>query len=179
MRMLRTIIVLCFLLSQIGTVRAAESTGLSVETDIQQLRYRVVLHLEAVSSEYDELDLIPSAPGLAPRGARVRIKDRTGQLIPCANTERGYSSAELSSGSPVFKTSFKKAPQSHIVYSDWFAMGDLVRGLEQCSRVRSEKWASLRIGFTVRTSGTRSAVVHGESTWVDVSLAGRHALVTR
>jgi hypothetical protein len=166
----------CFLLLA-KVMMAAVPNSLSIEVDAKKLKYRVLLSLENESTEYDSFDLVAVAPGLASRGARVHVKDDSGQMIACANTERGYSSAELDSGSLVFKQSFKRPPQSGTVYSDWFDLADLVRGLDQCSKVPPDKWAKLMIVFSVRTRAKTSDSVRGQSTWLDLSPAVRRRLI--
>lgn len=166
----------CFVLALVRVTMAAESNPLSIEVNAAKLKYRVCLRLEGDVIEYDVLDLAPVANGLAPRGARAHVKDDSGQLITCGGGDRGYSSAELYSGSPIFKSLFKKAPQSGVVYSDWFEVTELLRGFEQCSKVSPEKWAKLRIEFTVRTRTKTDSSVQGESAWVDFTLDARRRL---
>jgi hypothetical protein len=154
---------------------AGGSTSLFVEVDAAKLKYRVVLHLEK-GAEYESLDLLPVASGLAPPGARIHIKDDLGQLIGCMNGERGYSSYELYSGSPTPNSAFKKAPDSNALYSEWFAIADLVRGLEQCSKVPPEKWATIMISFSVRTHAETRVKVQGRSAWIDLKPTDRRQL---
>lgn len=135
----------CFVLALVQFSMAAESNSLSIEVDTAKLKYRVCLRLDSNTTEYDALDMVPVASGLAPRGAKVHVKDNLGRLVLCESDDRGYSSAELYSGSPIFKSSFKKPPSSGIVCSDWFEIAQLVRGLDQCSKVLPEKWSKLLI----------------------------------
>jgi hypothetical protein len=155
---------------------AAVPNSLSVEVDAARLKYRVLLHLENAATEYDSLDLVPVARGLAPQGARIHVKDDSGKLVGCTNPERGYSSAELYSGSPVPKSSFKKASESATVYSEWFDIADSIRGLDQCSRVAPEKWAKLMITFSIRTRGKTEGSVQGQSAWLDLTPADQRRL---
>lgn len=168
----------CFVLALVRVAMATESNPLSVEVDTDKLKYRVCLRLEGDATEYDALDLAPVAHGLAPRGARVYVKDDSGQTVTCVGGDRGYSSAELHSGSPIFKSSFKKAPQSGAVYSDWFDMADLIRGLDQCSKVPPEKWARLMIKLTVRTRTKTDGSVQGQSAWLDLTPNARRQFVS-
>ena len=165
----------CFF-ALVKATMAASPSSLSVEIDADKLRYRVCLCLESEAIEYDSLDLAAPASGLAPRGARVHVKDSSTQMIACADTERGYSSAELYSGSPVFKSSFKMAPPSGAIFSEWFEIADLVRGLEQCSKISPEKWAKLQIIFTVRTRAKAEGSVQGQSVWLDLTPSARRVL---
>jgi hypothetical protein len=93
----------CLILISAKLIMVAEPNSLSIETDAAKLKYRVLVHLGSEGAEYDSLDLTPIASGLAPRGARVIVKDESSHVIACGNGESGYSSAELYSGSPVFK----------------------------------------------------------------------------
>ena len=154
---------------------AGASNSLSIEVDTTKLKYRVSLHLEK-DTEYDSLGLLPVARGLAPPGSRVHVKGDTGYLVECVNGERGYSSYELDSGSPTRESAFRKAPQSGTVYSEWFDIADLVRGLDQCSKVAPDKWAKLMITFSVRTRDRTEASVQGQSDWIVLTLANRRRI---
>ena len=152
----------------------AVSNSVSVELDAAKLRYRVLLRLKK-DTEYDSLELLPTGRGLAPPGARVHVKDDSNQLVEC-NSARGYSSYELDSGSPMPRSAFRKAPQSGIIYSQWFDIGDLVRGLGLCSKVAPERWAKLMITFSVATHGKPEVSLQGESAWLVLTPANRRRL---
>jgi len=166
-------------LASVKVMVPAEPNSLSVEVDADRLKYRACLHLSDQATEYDSLDLVPVARGLAPRGARVFVKGDSGQAVACANAGRGYSSSELDSGSPIYRSSFEKAPQSGNVCSEWLDIRDLVRGFDQCSRVPPDEWAKLSITFTVTTRDKTSGTVQGQSVWIDLSSAARRQLAGR
>jgi len=164
-----------FLMALVEPVVAGGSNSLSIEVDAAKLKYRVFLHLEK-DMEYETLDLLPIATGLAPPGARVHIKDDLGQLVGCMDRERGYSSYELYSGSPMAKSAFEKVPQSGVVYSEWLHIADLVRGMNQCSNVAPEKWAKLMITFSVRTRLKTEVNLQGQSAWFVLTPVDRRIL---
>jgi hypothetical protein len=172
---MKTLLFTACLMALIEPVVASGSNSLSVEIDAAKLKYRVFLRLEK-DTEYDSLALLPIARGLAPPGARVHIKDDLGQLVGCMNSERGYSSYDLYSGSPKPNSAFREAPQSGTVYSEWFDIADLVRGLDQCSKIAPEKWAKLMVTFSVRTHAKTEVNFQGQSAWLVLTPEDRRNL---
>ena len=172
---MKTLLLTACLMAIVQPVAAVGSNSLSIELSATKLKYRVSLHLER-DAEYDSQDLLPVARGLAPPGSRVHVNVDSGEPVECVNGERGYSSYELHSGSPMRESTFKKAPQSGTVYSEWFDIADLVRGLDQCSKVAPDKWARLMITFSVRMRARREANIQGQSDWLVLTLADRRRI---
>jgi hypothetical protein len=154
---------------------AAIPTSLTVEIDADKMRYRIGVHFEGNDAEYDALDLVPPAPGFAPRRVRAFLKDTAGNAIPCGNTDGGYSSYEMYSGSPVFKSAFQKVPASKVLFSDWYSFQDLLRGFALASGASPDRWGSLRLKFTLIIHGKSPGQVTGESAWIVLSPAARRA----
>jgi hypothetical protein len=165
-----------FMLGLVKVTMAAEPTRLAIEVDTDKMQYRVCLHFESNELEYDALDLVPPATGFAPRRVRAFLKDASGKAIPCGNTDGGYSSYEMYSGSPLFKSSFKKAPASKVLFSEWYSFQDLLRGFGLASGVSPDRWGSLQLKFAVAVQGKSPSRVTGESEWIFLSPAARRAL---
>lgn len=157
-----------FVFALIEIAMATETTRLTVEVDTDKLRYRVCLHTQEDGLEYDALDLIPPDAGFSPRRVRGFLKDTSGKAIKCGNTDGGYSSYEMYSGSPVFESSFQKVPVSKILFSEWYSFQDLLRGFSTASGVNANHWGSLKLKFTVTIRRESQNQLSGESGWIEL-----------
>jgi len=152
-------------------VMADEACSLSVDVDIESLKYRACLRLATAQTEYDELGLVPIGKYLAPRGVGFLVEDGLGHLLPNIHNESGWSSAELYSGSLKVRRSFKKS-SLQAVCGEWLEMSDALQMLEQEAKIGPEQWGRLKINYAVfiRPPGAdeNGVLLRGESPWIEL-----------
>lgn len=162
--------------SWIGNAQVQDS--LRVELDIHTFLYRVRIDFGDESSEYDLDDVSVLVSGLSPRRVAVFVTDDSGRAVPVHSTDGGYTSYN-SSSELLSKTHFRRIPENRVYVSQWFRLEDLLRGLQLVSGVGIDKWAGVRIRFSVQVRGQQERIVTGTSSLAALSPEKRRELVAR
>jgi hypothetical protein len=151
--------------------------SLSVDIDMNRLRYRACLQLQGDATEYDELSLSGTFNGVP--SACLEVKDSSGQLIHLSKIS-GTDWCPAAFVSTIFpERSFKPALPG-ITCGDWLDLAVMLDGFKRYSSSEPEAWASVKISLSVATRAEgwqRSAsanpeagfsYVSGESAWVEL-----------
>lgn len=171
------LLIICLLAARTEAGMRSETDAVTVTLDPDSMSYQVCLRAPA-GSEYDSLDFGVPTPGLAPRGARGHVRRQSGATI---TGERGYSSYEAWSGSPLHERAHRRVPESGVFCSQWFKIKDLLASLERDSKVPMSAWAAVRVTFIleVRSGAGVASSVHATSPWLSITPARRKVLSER
>lgn len=171
------LLIICLLAAQVEAGMTTETDTLTVTLDPDSMSYQVCLHAPA-GSEYDSLDFGVPTPGLAPRGARGHVRRVSAETI---TRDRGYSSYEAWSGSPLHQKAYRRVPGSGVLCSQWYRIRDLLACLERDSNVPMSAWAEVRVTFSlgVRSGAGVESLVHAASPWLSITPDRRKVLSER
>lgn len=170
-----TIFALAILASHISFVSAQD---MKIVMDIQASTYRIEIRAVTNDLEFNRANLeIPSAD-LCPRRVKAYLKTDAGKFVGCGEPEKGYSSAWMSSSSPIVLQKFQKIAKNSVFRSESFPISDVLQGLNHCvSKDEINLVSKIKLSFRaeIRVGGIESSNV-SETDWIPMTDALRQIL---
>ena len=130
-------------------VGAMTAGGVKLAIETSGLTYRIRISPGTNTVEYDQRSFQPPTPGLCPRGAGAYLKTKQDEYISCSGTEKGYSSASMSSqiSFPPTNINYISLSGTNDFVSKSYEVPEILWGIGMCAPVKSIH--KIKLGFRV------------------------------